>query len=145
MVETEAAKKSESSAFAGVSKLREVLPLYSEALWLLKELFEVPIDLERFIPEYCQRLPPGYLNQLQDRINALNRRLVDCRVVNDKISSVLKSEINSHTLHRTIVLGKWPLQNLYSWIQANFPPGTQQPARDHMKVSLFLLIQRLID
>lgn len=106
------------------STLRLLLPLYSEAMWLLKELFTVPIELQTFIPEYCQQFPPDYLTTINSRLTLVKRRVNDMNVVRDKIIPLLKNEKIVVEINDTILYGKIPLHSAFVWVQNTFPPDS---------------------
>ena len=123
------------------STLRELLPLYSEAMWLLKELFTVPIELQTFIPEYCQKFPPGYLSEINNRIQLIKRRLNDLNIVRDKIIPLIKNEKMVCELNEAMLYGKVPLHSAFVWIQQNFPPDSvDTKPRELLKVNNDLII-----
>lgn len=113
------------------SPIREILPYLTEALWLYKELFQVPIELQTFIPEYCAKLPPGYLVELNTRLQLLKRRLGDLGHVHDRITKAIQSEKVSADLNVSVLAGKKHLFDLFVWVQQSFPPsGDNQRPRD---------------
>jgi len=113
------------------SPIREILPYLTEALWLYKELFQVPIELQTFIPEYCAKLPPGYLVELNNRLQLLKRRLADLGTVHDRITRTIQSEKVSADLNVTVLAGKAHLFDLFVWVQQSFPAnGDNQRPRD---------------